>query len=86
VAIDVFIVSSFPAPRLPGTVPASTFSFACANVGGRLLALKMKNIQREWTSPAASLWQLTGRVSPQYQLALPQGQCAADKPYRTLRT
>ena len=34
-SIDVFIVSSFPVPRLLGTVPARTFSFACASFGVR---------------------------------------------------
>ena len=31
--IDVFIVFSFSAPRLLGTVPACTFSFVCASFG-----------------------------------------------------
>jgi hypothetical protein len=34
-SIDAFIVSFFPTPHLLGTVPARTFSFACASFGGR---------------------------------------------------
>ncbi len=34
-SIDVFIVSSFPAPRLLGTVPACTLSFAYASFGAQ---------------------------------------------------